>query len=652
MAAPRTLFEKVWQPHVVIERDDGAALLWIDRHFVHEGSFHGFGMLDHSGRPLARPDLTFGVADHYVPSHPRSQPIADPEVAGMVAQLRGNARRHGMDFLDIDDPRQGIVHVAGPEQGLTLPGLTVVCGDSHTSTHGAFGALGFGIGASEVSHVLATQTLWQRRPRTLRVTATGLLGAHVAAKDLILAIIARIGAAGAVGHVIEYAGPAIAALGMEARMTLCNMSIEAGGRAGLVAPDAITFAWLEGRPRVPKGTAFAAAVAAWSALPSDPGAAFDREVALDASAVAPTVTWGTSPDTAVPVTAHVPDPGHRTRRRTPRRPAQAARLHGPPARHPARGPAHRPHLHRQLHQRPPPRPAGRRRRAPRPPRRRARPGRPRLHRRQAPGGGGRTGRRVPRRRAGVGGGGVFHVRRHERRPGAARAALRVHQQPQLRGPAGARRPHPPDVRRHGRSRGRAGCDHRRADRRMTPFTVLDGPAAALDLPNIDTDQIIPARFLRKPRSAGYGTFLFHDLRGHDPAYALAGIRILIAGENFGCGSSREGAVYALVDAGIRCVVAPSFGDIFAGNAAKNGLLTIALPVAPLIPHLPGRMAVDLPNQVLTMPGGQRHGFAIEPFRKNCLLAGLDDIGLTMEHTARIAAFAERDRAERPWAQPA
>ena len=313
----RTLFEKVWDAHAIVARDDvgvtlddggenGAALLWIDRHFVHEGSFHGFGMLDHAGRAVARPDLSFAVADHYVPSHSRALPIQDPEVAGMVARLRGNAERHGLDLFGLDDPRQGIVHVAGPEQGLTLPGLTIVCGDSHTSTHGAFGALAFGIGASEVSHVLATQTLWQRRPRTMRITVDGALSAHVAAKDLILAIIARVGAGGATGHVVEYAGSAIRALGMEARMTVCNMSIEAGARAGMVAPDDTTYEWLAGRPRAPRD--FDAAVAAWRALPSHPAAKFDREVTLRADEVAPTVTWGTSPETALPVTAHVPDP--------------------------------------------------------------------------------------------------------------------------------------------------------------------------------------------------------------------------------------------------------------------------------------------------------------------------------------------------------
>ncbi|MBU6498957.1 MAG: 3-isopropylmalate dehydratase large subunit, partial [Rhodospirillales bacterium] len=308
MGAPRTMFARIWDSHVVATAPDGTDLLWIDRHLVHEGSFHGFAMLDQAGRAVRRPDLTFAVADHYVPSHARSLPIADPEAAALVARLRANAARHAIAHFGLDDPRQGIVHVVGPEQGLTLPGLTLVCGDSHTSTHGAFGALAFGIGASEVAHVLATQALWQRRPKTLRITLDGRLAPHVAAKDVILAVIGRIGAAGAVGHVIEYAGAAIRALGMEGRMTICNMSIEAGGRAGMIAPDDTTLQWLAGRPSAPRGADWAAAVAAWRALPGDEEAVFDREVALDAGAIAPTLTWGTSPQTAVPVDARVPDP--------------------------------------------------------------------------------------------------------------------------------------------------------------------------------------------------------------------------------------------------------------------------------------------------------------------------------------------------------
>ncbi len=304
----QTLFDKIWNAHVIVARDDGTALLWIDRHLVHEGSFHAFGMLEHAGRALRRPDLTFGVADHYVPSHSRALPIADAEAAGLVANLRENAHKHAFDLMDLDDPRQGIVHVVGPEQGITLPGLTLVCGDSHTATHGAFGTLAFGIGASEVAHVLATQTLWQRRPRTMRITVDGTLSPHVTAKDVILAIIGRIGAAGAVGCAIEYAGSAIRALSMEGRMTLCNMSIEAGSRTGMVAPDDTTFAYLAGRARAPKAAAWDAAVAAWRQLPSDPDATFDTEVALHANEIAPTVTWGNSLDTALPITARVPDP--------------------------------------------------------------------------------------------------------------------------------------------------------------------------------------------------------------------------------------------------------------------------------------------------------------------------------------------------------
>ena len=306
MAPPLTLFDKIWNAHAILTGEDGTALLWIDRHLVHEGSFHAFDMIAHDGRQVRRPDLTFGAADHYVPSHPG--PIADSEAAGLVRGIEANAARHGFDLMGPGDARQGIVHVVGPEQGITLPGLTLVCGDSHTSTHGAFGALAFGIGASEVAHVLATQTLWQRKPRALRVRVDGALGPHVAAKDLILAVIAAIGASGAVGHVIEYAGPAIRALSMEARMTVCNMSIEAGGRAGMIAPDEATFAYVEGRSRAPKGADFEAAIIAWRRLPSDAEAVFDREVALDGSAVAPTVTWGNTLDTALPVTARVPDP--------------------------------------------------------------------------------------------------------------------------------------------------------------------------------------------------------------------------------------------------------------------------------------------------------------------------------------------------------
>ncbi|GGK17452.1 3-isopropylmalate dehydratase large subunit [Salinarimonas ramus] len=306
--APRTLFEKVWDQHVVTTRDDGPSLLYIDRHLVHEGSHHAFAKLREKGLPVSRPDLTFGVADHYVPTRGRGGAIADEGIARMVGQLADNTATHGIRLFGLDDPRQGIVHVVGPEQGLTLPGLTMVCGDSHTSTHGAFGAFAFGIGASDVAHVLATQTLWQKKPRRMRICFEGKLMPGVGAKDMALAWIARLGADGARGHAIEYAGSAVRALSMEGRLTLCNLSIEGGGRLGMIAPDATTIGYLEGRPFAPKGETFARAAEDWLALASDADAAFDREFVIAANEIAPVVTWGTSPEDALPITGETPDP--------------------------------------------------------------------------------------------------------------------------------------------------------------------------------------------------------------------------------------------------------------------------------------------------------------------------------------------------------
>jgi len=305
----QTMFDRIWAGHVVAEGPGGQTLLYVDRHLVHEGSTHAFGRLQKAGRRVRRPDATFATADHYLPTTPTAHGIPDPEIRAMVENLARHTVDVGITYLGVGDPRRGIVHVIGPEQGLTLPGLLLVCGDSHTATHGAFGALAFGIGSTEVEHVLATQTLWQRKPNVMRVTVDGRLGFGVAAKDVILTIIMTIGAGGGVGHAIEYAGSAIRAMSMEERMTVCNMSIEAGARAGMIAPDETTFAYLDGRPYAPKGEHWAQALAQWRALPSDPAAVFDREVTLDAATVAPTVTWGTSPQDALPIEARVPDPG-------------------------------------------------------------------------------------------------------------------------------------------------------------------------------------------------------------------------------------------------------------------------------------------------------------------------------------------------------
>jgi len=307
--SPLTLFEKVWSRHRVLERPDGQTLLYVDCHLIHDGSAPAFQNLNKRGVKVRVPGRTFATPDHYVLTDTRKiAEIPDPERRGMVEQLAANTAAAGIKMFGLDDPQQGIVHIVGPEAGLSQPGQLLVCGDSHTSTHGAVGALAFGIGSSEVAHVLATQTLWQRKPKTLRIEIDGTLPPDVTAKDVILTIIARIGAAGATEHVIEYAGSAIRGLSMEGRLTLCNMSIEAGGRAGMVAPDEKTFAYLKGRTYAPQGADWDAAVERWRQLPSDPGAVFDREVKLDGSSFEPMVTWGTSPENALPISGMVPDP--------------------------------------------------------------------------------------------------------------------------------------------------------------------------------------------------------------------------------------------------------------------------------------------------------------------------------------------------------
>ena len=309
MSAPRTLFDKIWDAHLVHKDKDGSSLIFIDRHLVHEvTSPQAFEGLRNAGRPVAEPARTLAVADHNVPTSDRSAGIADAESRIQVETLEANAAEFGVPYFAMDDIRQGIVHVIGPEQGFTQPGMTIVCGDSHTATHGAFGALAFGIGTSEVEHVLATQTLIQQPAKNMRITVDGEVGPLVTAKDIILAIIGEIGTAGGTGHVIEFAGEAIQALSMEGRMTVCNMAIEAGARAGMIAPDEKTFAYLQERPMSPKGEMMDKAIAWWKTLPSDEGATYDKEVVLKAEDIIPTVTWGTSPEDAMAINGAVPNP--------------------------------------------------------------------------------------------------------------------------------------------------------------------------------------------------------------------------------------------------------------------------------------------------------------------------------------------------------
>ena len=309
MSTRKTLFDKIWESHVVAENDDGTSLLYIDMHLTHEvTSWPGFESMRNNDRPVRRPDAVLAVPDHVIPTTNRGERIEDDQARVQFETLVKNCADFNVPLIPLMDERQGIVHIIGPEQGATQPGITLVCGDSHTATHGAFGCLAFGIGSSEVEHVLSTQTLVQKRPKNMRVSVDGDLPLGVTGKDMILAIIGAIGTAGGTGHVIEYVGSAIRALSMEGRMTVCNMTIEGGARAGLIAADETTFAYVKGRPMAPKDGDWDAALDYWRSLPSDPGAAYDKEVSLEAEAIAPQVTWGTSPEDVAPIDGRVPDP--------------------------------------------------------------------------------------------------------------------------------------------------------------------------------------------------------------------------------------------------------------------------------------------------------------------------------------------------------
>ena len=309
MSKLRTLFDKIWDAHLVDVQDDGTCLLYIDRHLVHEvTSPQAFEGLRLASRKVSHPELTLAVADHNVPTTDRSKGIENEESRIQVEALDKNVADFGVPYFPMDDIRQGIVHIVGPEQGFTLPGTTIVCGDSHTATHGAFGSLAFGIGTSEVEHVLATQTLVQKPAKNMRITVTGPAAPGVTAKDIVLAIIGKIGTAGGTGYVVEFAGDAITSLSMDGRMTVCNMTIEGGARAGLIAPDETTFEYIKGKPRAPKGAAYELAVANWKTLFTDEGAHFDAEITLDAATLVPQVTWGTSPEDVIPITGRVPVP--------------------------------------------------------------------------------------------------------------------------------------------------------------------------------------------------------------------------------------------------------------------------------------------------------------------------------------------------------
>jgi len=667
--------------------DDGTALIYIDRHLVHEvTSPQAFEGLRTSGRPVRRPDATLATVDHNVPTTDRSgftsveTFIKEEDSRTQVLALEKNVKEFSIQYFGMDDTRQGIVHIIGPEQGFTLPGMTIVCGDSHTATHGAFGALAFGIGTSEVEHVLATQTLLQKPAKNMRITCNGTLPEGVDAKDLVLHIIGTIGTAGGTGHVIEFAGEAVRSLSMEARMTMCNMAIEGGARAGMVAPDDVTFEYLKGRPMAPFGAEFDSAVASWRQLPSDDGATYDKEIVIDAAALAPTLTWGTSPEDACPITASVPDPAQAPNEQVKAKLERALSYMGLEPNQPLDGtPIQKVFIGSCTN------------------------GRIEDIREVA---------RIAKGRqvaAGVNalvvpGSGLVKLQAEEegldviikaagfewREPGCS---MCLAMNPDKLEP-GERCASTSNRNFEGRQ-GNGGRTHLMSPqmaaaaavmgcltdvRKLPPvaaataaapaaaagmpvFNTLTSVAAPMDIMNVDTDMIIPKQFLKTIKRTGLGVAAFYELRydanGDElPDFVLnkaeyRSSNILVAGDNFGCGSSREHAPWALNDFGIRCIISTSFADIFFNNSFKNGMLPIKLSEAEVRTLMEdakaaGELTVDLPSQTITRPNGDTIAFEVDAFRKHCLLNGLDDIGLTMLKGDKISDFEKAYQSRASW----
>ena len=667
----RTLYEKVYDAHVVNELSGELPLLYIDRHLLHEvTSPQAFSGLREAGRKLRRPDLMLATMDHDISTQKATLDVCSPKAREQVTTLIRNCREFGVTLFGLGHPGQGIVHIVGPQTGFTLPGTTLVCGDSHTATHGAFGALAFGIGTSEVEHVMATQTLKQQRFKTMRIVCDGVLPKGVYAKDLILAIAARITTAGGTGYAIEFAGTGVEALSMEGRMTLSNMAIEVGAKVGMIAPDETTFAYLKGRPFAPKGEAWDAAVEYWCTLRSDDDAVFDKEVHIDCSSLEPHVTWGTNPGQAMPVTGMVPVPAEMADP-VERAGAEAALAYigvepGAPVTDAKVDTVFIGSCTNGL-----PR-GGQSTEGPQGGRRRSRLGRAGLHGRARRGRGRGARPDLHRGRVRMEAYGLLDVPCHERRPCHRGLARRLHLQPQLRRPPGTRQPHPSDEPRIGRRRSRC-RPHRRRPRlhlrrhaEMEKFTTLTGVAAPLDAANVDTDQIIPKQFLLAVDRKGFGVHLFHERRYLDdaetienpdfvlnkPAYRSASI--LVARRNFGNGSSREHAPWTLLDFGIRAIIAPSFADIFSNNALGNGLVLVNLAeeevdeLFRILEADPGmKVTVDLVTMTCTA-GERTWRFTLDPFRRKCLLEGLDAVSLTLEHEDDIRA---REKREPAWLVP-
>ncbi|MCJ1353248.1 MAG: 3-isopropylmalate dehydratase [Icmadophila ericetorum] len=729
---PRTLYDKVFEDHIVDERDDGTILLYIDRHLVHEvTSPQAFEGLRNAERKVRRPDCTLATTDHNIPTTSRKnfknvgQFVEEADSRIQCLTLEDNVKAFGLTYFGLGDKRQGIVHIIGPEQGFTLPGTTVVCGDSHTSTHGAFGALAFGIGTSEVEHVLATQTLITKRSKNMRIQVDGVLPPGVSSKDIILHTIGVIGTAGGTGAVIEFCGSAIRGLSMEARMSICNMSIEGGARAGMVAPDQTTFDYLKGRPLAPKldSSEWKKAVKYWSSLHSDDGAKYDKEVFINARDIVPTVSWGTSPQDVVPISGVVPDPEEyetEEKKESARRALEYMGLKAGTkmedvevdkvfigsctnsriedlriAANVVKGRKIAPNLKRAM----------------------VVPGSG-LVKKQAESEGldkifieagfewreagcsmclgmnpdilspkercASTSNRNFEGRQGAGG------RTHLMSPLMAAAAAIAGKLADVRKLAendftpsksspklelDAENPDPDtddDFERlmdlpedndspHTNTTAPSG-----ASASLPKFTTWKGIAAPMERANVDTDAIIPKQFLKTIKRTGLGSALFHAWRYNDDGSEKSDFVLnkepfrhskilVVTGPNFGCGSSREHAPWALLDFGIKCVIAPSYADIFFNNTFKNGMLPLCIPDQSALQniaaeaHAGKEIEVDLENcNIKDAEGKELATFEVEEFRRYCLLNGLDDIGLTMQMEDQIKKFETKRTMDTPW----
>ncbi|KAI0079698.1 hypothetical protein K474DRAFT_1591575 [Panus rudis PR-1116 ss-1] len=730
---PRTLYDKIWDDHVIDTQEDGLSLIYIDRHLTHEvTSPQAFEGLRQAKRSVRRPDCTLATVDHNVPTVSRKNFIniqsfiAEPDSRAQCQALEENVKEFGLTYFGMTDRRQGIVHIIGPEQGFTLPGITCVCGDSHTSTHGAFGSLAFGIGTSEVEHVLATQTLLQRKAKNMRITVEGTLNEGVTSKDVILHIIGVIGTAGGTGCVIEYAGSVIRGFSMEARMSICNMSIEAGARAGMIAPDEITFNYLKGRPLAPKGEEWDRAEAYWRTLHSDEGAKFDVEVHIRGEDIVPTVTWGTSPQDVVPITGSVPDPSNiadpvkrasverslkymgltpntkmedikvdkvfigsctNSRIEDLRSAAKIILAAGPDAKVadgvyamivPGSGLVKQ-HAEAEgldiifkragfdwreagcsmcLGMNPDQLEPGERC---------ASTSNRNFEGRQ--GAGGRTHLVSPAMAAAAAvTGKLTDVRKfldadHEAKAAAGPKLKLTNEFEFLTDPVLP--PPEPTTRFATETAANAPLPSTETPSSVEKFTIVKGIAAPLRIENVDTDMIIPKQFLKTLKRTGLSNALFYALRkdprtGEDTDFVLnrepyTRAKILVCtGANFGCGSSREHAPWSLNDFGIRCIIAPSFADIFRNNTMQNGMLPVTLSkeeCEALAEDADAglELEVDLEKQEIRREGGKPAiRFETDAFRRHCLLNGLDDIALTLQKEDKIREFEERRSELWPW----